>query len=1594
MKQRLNIIGMNRDVSRMKADGTAAFEIRNMRMMPVDTEETMASLTNERGPLLMELDVHGTPIGSFSINEWFGIYSFDETFSYITLYRRVGEGTAEDYVETLRYQDSTGVLDFKSVAITPMNMEAPSWLDGVQSTPSYESATSIRVYWIDSVHELRVMDFLDLWIKCKDGRQDHSVDDGVYVIDDTRLDPSFFSYLPSIKRITDVEVNKNHAGSFHSGTVQFCVTEVVNANESNIVHYSPLYYCSDDVGERGFPDDNEDAGVSFDVSFKLKDVADTSGLTHFIVYCIHRSVRNGTPTVYRREIAKPAVAGVDYVYSTTFVGAEETAASDHLLFKNSLKMVGIRGMAMKDNTLFLANYRKENVTATETGLPTGLEIKQGMRSPIDAGSFNGHAYSHSSQLKLSSWDIGHFKHGQEYMLGYQLMDSTGAWGEPVFLGFSKMTTSPLVNESGVSLPFFYSTFPTDGLSDRYKAVRPLVAYVQPDRQRVKCQGVVTPSIFSESERATKLCYAKHSPFARTFKYAAGDPRYQYNVNPSKASLWVSASVRSSYNLPANNLIADIVPDYASDRWNYADLGWRRDYDMDDVDVINGTYPANGHLEALGASRDYNCEIESCVVPTDVLYRTAIYPVDANQVASSTALSDDYVSQFITVDNSKYYVDCSTVELDSPDVTDETGQSMTDGRLSIVGSIRMNGFSSDCDIVAGAAPQYKDGIFRTGFAYFKPFSAVGGRCAMTLPNWLAPYSNGATYNVKLNWAVYPYQKGKGMAGTNDDPDGGEFGQLTYKQLANYRFSDGTNYIDEERGYDGSSLYYSDGRHEIATVMEQGGDKVVYHGGEDTVVNASSTHVFSNGPRYNRITSEVTPLIYSDSKRNVLNMGPAAVVSSQYKESGVNETSSELSFLSPTALKLIPQNAFLFNNERLLPWAGLIATSEMNADQTSMTTTSGPSDVDHAHAYGAFSLAASAPYTGFAIVGMAGNSGMVDEDDMHHNLATELKYSASPHLVCKLGEENGKELVLPNTTQLLSALRNDGNVNRYFSMWHQQYGTWDEACPFVIGERLTTGYGENDDQLWLAEVKNFTGEYSEEVDATAYTEWYIAGPTMWMEDAALTWPNMNNHQGQQVMGLRLRWLQGDWYFQRYECLRTFAPSVEDLNQYVEIVSFYCETKTNIDGRYDKNRGRPFLQANPTNFNLINDSYTQLPNYFAYTQYSKAANVEESYPCQVTWSLPKVLNSVVDEWTSITGAAFLDMDGDKGEIVKLVRYRDGLMAFQPRGIAAILYNSKAAIPTDSGVPIQLGSSGKVEGKMYVSNTMGATHARSIHCTDVSVYFVDQFNRSLMMIGGESPSSITDKNGFHAWMVERNCGSQTLLWDNSNKGLWLQDSPTPFVYDPDEKRTPTLEYSEKLTGFQAFYDYDNTLENINVQDDTLLLHKDFKDGWHLWRMNAGEYNDFFWRLKPYWVDAVCLGSVGQGYSHHGVDKTYDYVEFKGDLFGNSEQLMAGKTPFNRIRAYTELQDTWTQSLTFRRNWNSNASNLKQKYRIWDCVIPRDMSETYSKPHFRNRIRNPWAHVVLSFDPWNCPVMNIDGVSTALNRCRATINDIEVSYS
>lgn len=452
--------------------------------------------------------------------------------------------------------------------------------------------------------------------------------------------------------------------------------------------------------------------------------------------------------------------------------------------------------------------------------------------------------------------------------------------------------------------------------------------------------------------------------------------------------------------------------------------------------------------------------------------------------------------------------------------------------------------------------------------------------------------------------------------------------------------------------------------------------------------------------------------------------------------------------------------------------------------------------------------------------------------------------------------------------------------------------------------------------------------------------------------------------------IKWSWGDTYYQRWDCLKTYAFTPEDINQVVEIGSFMLETYVNIDGRYDRNRGQlSNLNMSPQNFNLLNPVYSQLNNFFTYKILDEDYYKNNTFPNQITWTKEKHAGADVDLWTNITLASTYDMDGSKGKIVSLNAWKDQLFCFQDKGISNILFNSRVQIPTSDGVPIEISNNYKVDGYRYLSDGIGCSNKWTIRETPASIYFIDSTSHHLYSIG----------DGFINLTVNKNMGS----WFNSNGALinkTVYDDVHHDVYLV--KDDEALCYSELLGEFTSFMDYGgiNVLESY--QGKVFSMKGSLSDK-HLYKMFTGNYNYFFDDYKPWYLTFI---SNGIDESAMDFDKIFSNIDYRLDFF--DEGIYDPDETFDYMRAWNEYQDTQEVTLSTKNDGKGyktakfyRGGNPQKKFRIWRIQIPRAKKlKNGQYVPTNDRMRNPWCKITL-------------GKNADESNMKAVLQDLNVQY-
>lgn len=570
------------------------------------------------------------------------------------------------------------------------------------------------------------------------------------------------------------------------------------------------------------------------------------------------------------------------------------------------------------------------------------------------------------------------------------------------------------------------------------------------------------------------------------------------------------------------------------------------------------------------------------------------------------------------------------------------------------------------------------------------------------------------------------------------------------------------------------------------------------------------------------------------------------------------------------------------------------------------------------------------------------------------AVRMKYKSTPHAVFALNyATDGRQIVMPTNIEtdytdywnVNDANVTKGGINHFFwnptakSISESETQINDGVFQDVISEYTSNLTDNNYSYLYLAELynDNITNRFGGQTEeAFENNIWLPGGEPI----------NLLNADGTPVSYASLTYTEGDTFLERYDCLKTYSYTLEDQNSVTEIVSFMCETRVNIEGRYDRNRGQlNNLTMTPENFNKVNKVYSQKNNFFNYRGINHSKFNLNYFPNTVTWTKEKQLGSIIDTWTNITMASTLDLDGDKGEVISLNTYNNEIFCFQRKGFSNILFNSRVQIPASDGMPIEITNGMKVSGKRYVSNTIGCSNKWSIVESPSGLYFIDNETNSMYLFNGEV-KSISDSLGMRQWVNENNThiNWNPVTYENFRGFYDKNNNDVYFV-----NNNWCLCYSELIGQFTSFMSYEKVPAMFNVGSEFYAFNNN-----KLWQQFNGDYNMFFGQYKPYSITVVANAD-------EPADKIFNTVEFRADAY-DGDNLAPTKT-YDTLDVYNEYQHGRV-TLT---DLNGRPSPLKRKFRIWRANIPRANTSINGIPaNNRDRIRNTWAYVKLSTETPN----------------------------
>lgn len=528
---------------------------------------------------------------------------------------------------------------------------------------------------------------------------------------------------------------------------------------------------------------------------------------------------------------------------------------------------------------------------------------------------------------------------------------------------------------------------------------------------------------------------------------------------------------------------------------------------------------------------------------------------------------------------------------------------------------------------------------------------------------------------------------------------------------------------------------------------------------------------------------------------------------------------------------------------------------------------------------------------------------------------VKFNTSKHAVFAFNwSAIGQQIVAP------TIVVNSTNINPVQSSSHNPF--WKDSLQTIVNSEVTVDtVATKGGGLWI-------GELYRDVD----TDVIFGGKNQRAFENNQWLPGGDTVELVKNTNIVLTYTNGDSYFQRYDCLKTYPQSQEDTECLVEIGSFLVETHVNLDGRYDRNRGSLTNKTTtPLNYNLLNSIYTQKNNYFNYKGLDYVNFRTDLFDNTIVWTNPKLNGEIIDSFSNVNMVNTMDMDGSLGSINALKLYNNNIIGFQDRGIFTFLYNSRVQIPTSDGVPIEMASSTKVEGQRYISTSTGCSNKESICETPSGLYYIDGLNKSFRVLSiGDSQGialiDLSEKAGFRSWFNNHVDYEDSHKWNPTVRDSFSldYDGVTKDVYILNKDYC--LVYSEPLQRFCSFYNYESSPYIYNAWSSTFSLLNTKVDGDYItdiWKHWDGEYSTFYGILKKSEITYLVNPNPV-------LNKYFNVVEANADYF-NFDILQSKCGPSSDQQGILALVDILGKPSTLKKKWNMyrmpvpRASNTKQ---------------------------------------------------------------------
>ena len=359
----------------------------------------------------------------------------------------------------------------------------------------------------------------------------------------------------------------------------------------------------------------------------------------------------------------------------------------------------------------------------------------------------------------------------------------------------------------------------------------------------------------------------------------------------------------------------------------------------------------------------------------------------------------------------------------------------------------------------------------------------------------------------------------------------------------------------------------------------------------------------------------------------------------------------------------------------------------------------------------------------------------------------------------------------------------------------------------------------------------------------------------------------------------------------------------------------------------------------------------NVFVSKAFNQTSVNEE--PHTIYGSDPKIDNERTDAWRTIFINDSLAVNGNYGEINRIVQFKDRLFYYQNDAVGIAAVDERVLENDGNTNQTQLGIGRLLQRYDYITTETGCKHSFAIETTGDGIYHYDSFINKLFKYtlgktkaDSDGMNPLTDVKGlagfFRTAFVNSSLKSEDKILRKDNRvgiitGYNSEYNSVYFTFfDENNQIRYTISYNELLDAFESFYGFYPSMY-LNMRKRFLSIDPSNTSSSYI--HNIGLRNNFY----NQWFPSTVKFRVNE---NSDFVKTFDNFQINTEVIINNLQAARTVTSYSISNDYQIIPET-------------NA-NFVQKIRSWRMVIPRD--EANSALTIKPRISDKYMDVTFNY--------------------------------